>query len=55
VILASPFLYNDRIGYLRIDGSARDEKFSGGRRGEDQFQQMIREGVWPKDSAQQPQ
>jgi hypothetical protein len=52
VLLVSPFLHDDRIVYLCIDGSTKEEIFSQSKHGEDQFRQMIQEGHWPTNVAE---
>ncbi len=49
VLLVSPFVQNDRVAYLRVDGSRRDEMLPANKRGDEKFQDMIREGIWPKN------
>lgn len=49
VILVSPFSHNGRVAYLRVDGSRRDKMLSDDKRGEEQFQDLIRDGVWPEN------
>ncbi len=48
VILVSPFLYEDRLVYLRVDGSARSERVPPDRRAEEKFEDLIRDGFWPE-------
>ena len=52
VLLVSPFLHDDRIVYLSIDGSTKEERSTQDKRGEDEFRQMIQEGIWPKKVAE---
>ena len=48
VILMSPFLYDDRVAFLRVDGSARSERVPPDRRSEEKFEDLIRDGFWPE-------
>jgi hypothetical protein len=49
VILVSPFFHHGRVTYLRVDGSKRDKILFDDKRGEEQFQDLIREGLWAED------
>lgn len=48
VILMSPFLYEDRVAFLRVDGSARSERVPPDQRAEEKFKDLIRDGFWPE-------
>jgi hypothetical protein len=50
VILISPFVDRNRLAHVRIDGSAKDEIIAEGKKGQEQFEKMIRDGVWPTPS-----
>lgn len=49
VILVSPFSHNGRVAYLRVDGSKREKMLSDDKRGEEQFQDLICDGMWAED------
>jgi|LakMenEpi05May12_1017382.scaffolds.fasta_scaffold06566_2 hypothetical protein len=49
VILISPFMYGNRVLYLRIDGSVRDNRTFDDKAGEEQFKEVLRDGHWPKN------
>ncbi len=53
VLLAPPFVHKGRVVYVCIDGRAKDERIADGKRGQEQFEKLIRDGVWSKPSPEQ--
>lgn len=47
--LVSPFLSNNRVAYLRMNGSSRYVRIFDDKRGEEQFQDLLSNGLWPDD------